>query len=86
VPKISAAHLAIDYAHSRAICDEIGERLGYLLNRQVSDVPPKLLLLVSKLDDLDRLPFLLAPSIVPSIDEAPMMEAKAASEAFEFEQ
>jgi hypothetical protein len=82
VPKITAAHLAIDHVHCRAICDEIGERLGHLLKREVSDVPPNLLLLVSKLDELDRLPFVLAPSIVPSVDEAPMVEATATNEAF----
>jgi hypothetical protein len=69
VPKIAAADLAIDQVHCRAICDEIGERLRYQLKREISDVPPNLLRLLSKLDELDRMPVALAPSIVPSDDQ-----------------
>jgi hypothetical protein len=61
---LTAAHLAIDPVHCRAICDEIGERLRYLLKREISDIPPHLLILLNKLADLE-----LAPSMVPSMDE-----------------
>jgi hypothetical protein len=77
VPKITAAHLAIDHVHCRAICDEIGERLGFLLKREVSDVPQYLLLLISKLDESDCAPAMVrAPSIVPSIEEMSFAEAQ----------
>jgi hypothetical protein len=80
VPKIAAADLAIDQVHCRAICDEIGERLRYLLNREVSDIPSNLLRLVSMLDEMDRLPVVLAPSIVSSLEQTIFAEAQ--SEAF----
>jgi hypothetical protein len=62
-----AACLAIDSTHSRAICDEIGERLRDALGREVSDIPSYLCQLVDRLAELERVP---APSIVPSIDDA----------------
>jgi hypothetical protein len=80
VPKITAADLAIDQIHCRAICDEIGERLRYLLNREASDVPSNLLRLVSMLDEMDCLPVVLAPSIVPPIEQTTFAEAQG--EAF----
>ena len=61
---LTAAHLAIDPIHCRAICDEIGERLRYLLKREISDIPPQLLILLDKFAELE-----FAPSIVPSMDE-----------------
>lgn len=56
--------LAIDDTHCRAICDEIGDRLRDILKREVSEIPPRLLVLIDKLAQLEH-----APSIVPSIDE-----------------
>jgi hypothetical protein len=56
--------LAIDHTHCRAICDEIGDRLRDILKREVSEIPPRLLVLITKLAQLEH-----APSIVPSIDE-----------------
>ena len=68
--KKTAAHLAIDHIHSRAICDEIGERLGYMLRMDVSEVPPYLLRLIERLDEQDDLlPTVSSPSIAPSFDE-----------------
>jgi hypothetical protein len=58
--------LAFDYTHSRAICDEIGERLRDVLSREVSEIPSFLCRLVDRLAELERVP---APSIVPSIDD-----------------
>lgn len=57
----------IDAVHSRAICDEIGYRLGELLRRGANpELPPRLKDLMAQLAkiDLDR-----APSIAPSLDD-----------------
>ena len=58
-----AAGLALDGTHSRAICDEIGERLRDALSREVSEIPSYLCQLIDRLAELERVP---APSIVPS--------------------
>jgi hypothetical protein len=50
--KLSAADLLLDQTHSRAICDEIGERLRIILKPDVSELPPRLLALVEKFDQL----------------------------------
>jgi hypothetical protein len=60
----NTAALNLDRIHCRAICDEIGERLHYVLKPETSDIPPRLLALIEKLTELE-----CAPSIVPSIDE-----------------
>jgi hypothetical protein len=60
----TAATSVLDPVHCRAICDEIGERLRYVLDREASEIPPCLLMLIDKLALLE-----LAPSIVPSIEE-----------------
>jgi hypothetical protein len=67
----NAALLNLDHTHCRAICDEIGERLGFIL-KPASDIPPRLLRLIGKLAELEKadLPQLeSAPSIVPSIED-----------------
>lgn len=56
--------LMLDSTHCRAICDEIGERLGAVFRRDVSPVPPRLMLLIDRLVELDQ-----SPSIVPSLDD-----------------
>ena len=60
------AGLAFDYAHPRAICNEIGGRLRDDLNREVSEIPSFLAQLIDRLAELERVP---APSIVPSTDD-----------------
>jgi hypothetical protein len=60
------AALAFDDTHSRAICDEIGERLRDVLGRDVPEMPAYLCRLVERFAELDRVP---APSIVPCIDD-----------------
>lgn len=60
------AGLAFDYIHSRAICEEIGERLRDVLNREVSEIPSFLAQLIDRLAELEHVP---APSIVPSTDD-----------------
>jgi hypothetical protein len=83
VPRIAAADLAIDQVHCRAICDEIGERLRCQLKREVTDVPPNLLRLLKRLDELEHMPVVLAPSIIPSEDQNMLAEAlDSASNAF----
>jgi hypothetical protein len=70
--KQNAALLNLDHAHCRAICDEIGERLGLIMRPAASDIPPRLLYLIGKLAELENsaLPRLeSAPSIAPSVEE-----------------
>lgn len=57
--------LRIDHEHCRAICEEIGDRLRIVLNREFTPLPPRLLMLLNQLADLERDP---GPSIVPSMD------------------
>jgi hypothetical protein len=59
-----AEALALDHAHCRAICDEIGERLRQVLKPEALDIPQRLLALLERLAELQQ-----APSIVPSNDE-----------------
>jgi hypothetical protein len=62
----------LDHTHCRAICDEIGERLGFILKPASPDMPPRLLYLLARLADLDNcaLPRLeSAPSIAPSAED-----------------
>jgi hypothetical protein len=64
MPNRAATAPVLDHIHCRAICDEIGERLRDILDREALEIPPHLLMLIDKLAQLDR-----APSIIPSIDE-----------------
>ena len=64
MPNGSATDKILDHIHCRAICDEIGERLRDVLAREALEIPPRLLMLVDRLAQLDDV-----PSIVPSIDE-----------------
>jgi hypothetical protein len=58
--------LQLDSEHCQAICEEIGERLRILLNREIGELPPQLRMLLDRFTELDHE---LAPSIVPAIDE-----------------
>jgi hypothetical protein len=60
------ANIRIDYIHSRAICEEIGYRLGVELRREVTDLPPSLQRLVARFAELERD---VAPSIVPTLED-----------------
>jgi hypothetical protein len=66
--------LALDQVHCRAICNEIGERLRYVLSQDPSPIPPRLNELIDKLMEMEQ-----APSIVPSIDEMSSLGKLAAS-------
>jgi hypothetical protein len=57
--------LQLDSEHCQAICEEVAERLRPLLDRETSDLPPRLRLLLGRLSELDR----EAPSIVPAMDD-----------------
>jgi hypothetical protein len=58
--------LRLDSSHCRAICDEIGERLRMVLDREATPLPPRLQSLMLRLVAQD---LLQGPSIVPAIDE-----------------
>jgi hypothetical protein len=60
-----ALPLQIDSGHCRAICDEIGDRLRFLLDKEPGEIPQRLRSLVDRLAELDGVP---APSIVPAMD------------------
>jgi hypothetical protein len=64
MPNRTAVVPVLDHIHCRAICDEIGDRLRDVLGREASVIPPRLIMLVDELAQLDS-----GPSIVPSIDE-----------------
>jgi hypothetical protein len=56
----------IDGGHYRAICDEIGDRLRILLDKEAGEIPQQLRLLIGRLAELDGEQ---APSIVPAMDD-----------------
>jgi len=63
----TGASLQIDAVHTRAICDEIGDRLRDVLRCQVShELPPRLQYLMEQLAKADAA---VSPSIAPSLDE-----------------
>ena len=61
-----ALPLQMDSGHCRAICDEIGDRLRILLDKEASEIPQRLRLLMDRLAELDGEH---APSIVPAMDD-----------------
>ena len=70
--KLSAADLPLDHTHSRAICDEIGERLRTILKPDGSELPPRLLALIEKLAQLETgndIPYMRAPPTAPSLED-----------------
>ena len=66
--------IEIDSSHCRAICDEIGERLRRILDREATALPPRLQLLLERLAEQDLVE---APSIAPSIDSMVWQREKA---------
>ena len=63
----TGASLHIDAMHTRAICDEIGDRLRDVVRCQVShELPPRLQDLMEQLAKADEA---VSPSIAPSLDE-----------------
>lgn len=58
--------LQLASSHCRAICDEIGDRLRVILDREAAPLPPRLLMLMQRLIEQDLVE---APSIAPAIDD-----------------
>jgi hypothetical protein len=58
--------LQIDSGHCRAICDEIGDRLRILLDKEAGAIPRYLQVLVDRLAERDGTQ---APSIVPAMHD-----------------
>lgn len=56
----------LDSSHCRAICDEIGERLRVILDREAVPLPPRLQMLMQRLIERDMVQ---APSIAPAFDD-----------------
>jgi hypothetical protein len=61
-----ALPLQIGSGQCRVICDEIGDRLRILLDKETSEMPRQLRLLIDRLAELDADQ---APSIVPALDD-----------------
>jgi len=60
-------NMQIEAVHSRAICDEIGDRLREILRREATnELPPRLQHLMERLAEADRE---TAPSLVPSLED-----------------
>ena len=70
--KQNASSVVLDHTHCRAICDEIGERLHFMLRPVTSDIPPRLAYLIGRLVEREQhelLQEVRSPSIAPVIDE-----------------
>jgi hypothetical protein len=68
--------LQLDSSHCRAICDEIGERLRIILDREAAPLPPRLQMLMQRLIEQD---LVQAPSIAPAIDDMVWQPAEGES-------
>ena len=62
----------IDSSHCRAICNEIGDRLRVMLDREATALPWRLQVLMLRLAVQD---FARSPSIVPSVDDMALGES-----------
>ncbi len=59
--------IQLDPTHCRAICDEIGERLRIMLDRDATALPPRLQVLMLRLAAQDLAG---SPAVAADIDEA----------------
>jgi hypothetical protein len=59
--------IQIDPAHCRAICDEIGERLRMILDREATALPPRLQVLMLRLAAQDLAG---SPAVAAAIEES----------------
>lgn len=57
---------AVRRKHMRAICEEIGERLQFMLDRTAQEPPDRLAALLQRFEQLEQMQ---APSIAPTLDE-----------------
>jgi hypothetical protein len=75
MPKRNDVDIQIDHIHSRAICDEIADRLRDILQRDVAELPAYLKHLVERLAESDGQVVLSstlpesATSIAPSFED-----------------
>lgn len=63
--RLNAPDVRLDHLHSEAVWQGIGERLRDALNREPSDMSPRLRTLIARLPELDSE---RAPSLVPDMD------------------
>jgi hypothetical protein len=56
----------LDSLHCQAICEEVGERLRILLDRDTPELPQQLRSLLARFAELERVQ---APSIVPAMGD-----------------
>jgi hypothetical protein len=61
-----ALPVQLDSGHCRAICDEIGDRLRILLDKEAGAIPQQLRVLIDRFAELDGEQ---TPSIVPAMDD-----------------
>ena len=66
--------LQLDSGHCRAICDEIGEQLRIVLDRETDEIPQRLRTLMDRLAELDGEH---APSIVPAMGDMTLLHTAA---------
>jgi hypothetical protein len=59
------ATISISSRHCRAICDEVGERLQFQLDRTMKSPPQKIMDLLRELELQEQ----YTPSIVPSLED-----------------
>jgi len=59
--------IQIDPTHCRAICDEIGERLRIMLDRETTALPPRLQVLMLRLAAQDLAG---SPAVAVAVDDA----------------
>ncbi len=63
---------AVRNEHLRAICDEVGYRLGLLLDKTSTDPSPRLRAVLLRFEEAEQIE---APSIVPSVEDLDNSEA-----------
>jgi hypothetical protein len=64
----------LDSLHCQAICEEVGERLRILLDRDAPELPQYLRSLLDRFAELDQVQ---APSIVPAMGDFPAWSTAA---------
>ena len=63
---------AVRERHMRAICEEIGDRLRFMLDRTAEQPPARLVALLRRFEELEQTE---APSIAPTLEELAASQA-----------
>jgi hypothetical protein len=63
---MSVVNLSLDHVHCKAICDEIGDRLRFMLRSELTDTPAYLSDLLNRFQELELRE---SPSIVPALHQ-----------------